>query len=410
MSEQKLALMGGKPVSESLVCPQWPPVEEATSQKLVDIYWSRQWSFNGLYERNFAYNFATFHDVKYGVFMTNGTVTLQCALAAYGIGKGDEVIVPALTWLATAMAVSYLGAIPVFVDIEPTTLCLDPKKVKLAITDKTRAIIPVHLYGSMADLDAILDIAQHHNLVVIEDCAHTHGGRWRDRRVGSWGDVGSFSFQQSKVMASGEGGICITNNAETAERLFRLKHIGYASYMSKGQTISGSTSELTCYNFRATEFQAAILENQLLGLEQRLATYNQNAARLKSHLADVPGVRMQVQGKAANPQSYYALVLIFDEEPLVRVPLKILLKAIAAEGLHINPTYGAVYQHILFNLPKTKYRVAETLCPVAEELATKHCATIAHQWLGADEQTINIISDILIKVIVNAEALVYKYA
>lgn len=409
MSKQKLALMGGTPVSEPLVCPQWPPLEEATAQKLVDIYWSRKWSFNGPCEHAFAHDFATYHDAKYGVFMNNGTVTLQCALAAYGIGMGDEVIVPALTWLATAMAANYLGATPVFVDVEPDTLCLNPNKVELAITDKTRAIIPVHLYGSMANLDAILDIAQRHNLVVVEDCAHAHGGKWKDKGVGSWGDVGSFSFQQSKVMTSGEGGICITNNAETAERLFRLKHIGYTSYMKEGQAISTPPLELACHNFRATEFQALILQNQLSGLEQRIATYNRNATQLDHRLADVPGVRVQSRGKAANPQSYYAWAIIFDSEPLVRVPLKVLLEAIAAEGLHMIPTYGPVYQHVLFNLPKTKYRIAD-ICSVAEGLATKHTATMSHQWLGADEQTINIIGDILVKVAANAGILEREYA
>src|SRR6185503_12502827 len=138
----------------------------------------------------------------------------------YGIGPGDEVIVPAVTWYATAMAPHYLGAKPVFVDVLPDTLCMDPEKVSAAITERTKAIVPVHLYGSMADMDRIMAIAKAHGLRVIEDCAHMHGGLWDGRHVGSIGDVGSFSFQHSKTMACADSGISITSDPEIADRLF----------------------------------------------------------------------------------------------------------------------------------------------------------------------------------------------
>lgn len=405
MKVQRLALLGGAPVTLPLPHPPWPPVDDTTAERLTTVYRSRKWSFNGPFEQAFTHDFATAHDAAYGIFMQNGTVTLQCALAAYDIGPGDEVIVPALTWLATAMAVVYRGATPVFVDVEPTTLCLNPARVAAAITPRTRAIIPVHLYGSMAELNTILAIAQHHNLVVIEDCAHAHGGKWNGRGVGSWGHVGSFSFQQSKTMTCGEGGICLTNDAQIANRLYQFKHIGYTAKAMEGRPTEKPAVGFVCHNFRATEFQAAILQEQLPELADRIARSNANAARLTNGLAEVPGIRVQSPGCLANPQSYYALVFIFDSEPLVDIPIELLSDAIAAEGLRLNPTYGPVYRHTLFNLLPHMYHIAEETCPVAEELATKHAITLPHQWLDSDAQTIDTIVNILTKVAIQADIL-----
>jgi dTDP-4-amino-4,6-dideoxygalactose transaminase len=405
MKTQHLALLGGTPVTFSLPLPPWPPVNDHTAERLATVYRHRKWSFNGPAEQAFTQDFATAHDAAHGIFMQNGTVTLQCALAAYDIGPGDEIIVPALTWLATAMAAVYCGATPIFVDIEPTTLCLDPAKVAAAITPRTRAIIPVHLYGSMAELNAILAIAQRHNLVVIEDCAHAHGGKWSGRGVGSWGHVGSFSFQQSKTMTCGEGGICLTNDNWIAKRIHQFKHIGYTATNIEGRPTAPPPEGFVCHNFRATEFQAVILQEQLPELADRIMRYNANVMQLTSGLADVPGIRVQSPGRLANPQSYYALAFIFDSEPLEHIPIEILSEAIAAEGLRLTPTYGPVYCHTLFNLPPHMYRIAEEGCPVAEDLATKHTLTLPHQWLDTDTQTIDVIVNILTKVATNADGL-----
>lgn len=224
-----LALLGGSPVFEQLLESRsfGPPVDEVTGKKLLELYYSRRWTAFDEAEPAFAQAFAAHHDAKYGIFTINWTITLHCALGAYGIGPGDEVIVPPLTWYATAAAVRHVGATPVFVDIEPDTLCIDPKKIEAAITPRTKAIIPVHAYGSMADMDRIMALAKRHDLKVIEDAAHMHGGIWDGKKIGSIGDVGSFSFQQNKTMSSGEGGISITNDRDIAERLFRMKQIGY---------------------------------------------------------------------------------------------------------------------------------------------------------------------------------------
>ncbi|HVF09342.1 MAG TPA: DegT/DnrJ/EryC1/StrS family aminotransferase [Abditibacteriaceae bacterium] len=405
-TEEKLALLGGAPLAgEVLSAPPWPPVSETVAKQLGEIYLSRNWSFNGAHEQAFARDFAAAHDARYGVFMANGTVTLQCALGAYGIAPGDEVIVPALTWPATAMAVLYLGATPVFVDVEPSTLCLDASAFEAAITPRTRAVIPVHLYGGMSDMEAVLAVAGRHNLIVVEDCAHGHGGKWKGRGLGSWGHAGSFSFQQSKTLACGEGGICLTDDEAIADRLYRSKHIGYADGAKQGASSSGPPSDLMCYNFRATEFQAAILRHQLLNLDDLMETYNQNAARFEAQLAAVPGLRVQSRGRLSTRQSYYAFCVVFDEDPLGDIPVATILDALRAEGLAAGTTYGTVYNHMLFTVPADKYCIAAGSCPVAEITGSQRTVVLPHQWLGADDATIEAIGAIFSKVAHNAEAL-----
>ena len=402
----KLAICGGKPICEEMLAsPAWPPVTEKTAQRLLDVYKSRKWSFNSEAEQEFQRGFADHHNAKHGIFMSNGTTTLEAALAACGVGRGDEVIVPALTWMATAMAVNYVGATPVFVDIEPTTLCMDPAKAAEAVTDKTRAIIPVHLYGSMADLEELQKICDKHDLAMIEDCAHMQGGKWNGRGVGSWGKVGSFSFQQSKTMASGEGGICITDDDELADRIFCYKHIGYRCGNAQGAAQQGPPADLACRNYRSTAFEATILLEQLELLEQRLKTYSANAESLTKIVDSIDGVRIQSPGRLATTQGYYNLVLIFEGGPLADIPRSTILEAAAAEGLPLGGTFGPVYKHILFNLPPDQYSIAGGSCGVTEGVGTDRAFVLSHPWLGSDEKNIDTIGQILAKLANNADVL-----
>jgi dTDP-4-amino-4,6-dideoxygalactose transaminase len=391
---------------KKLDIPRWPPVTKTGERALVAAYRSGKWSFNGPVEQALAREFAAYHGAKHGIFMANGTVTLQCALAVCGVGRGDEVIVPALTWIATAMAVHYVGAKPVFADVEPTTLCLDPAAFEEAITARTRAVVPVHLYGSMADLDAIRRIARRRGIAVIEDCAHMQGGKWKGRGVGSWGNVGSFSFQESKTLACGEGGICITSDDGIASRLYRMKHIGYDMHSFQGQAAGGPPPGLVCYNFRGTEFQAAILRDQLGKLPRLIARYNRSADRLGRILRGTPGVRIQARGRRASPQGYYGWVVMFDEGPTADVPLGSIQEALRAEGVGcFMKTYGPVYRHVLWNLPRGRYRIAGGRCPVAEETGTKRALVLHHWVLGSPAGTIDAIGKALVKVARNAKAL-----
>lgn len=401
----KLALLGGQPVFEKSLDWRavWPPRDEATGRKLQDLYFSGQWTAFDAVEPEFAQAFANHHGSKYGAFMINGTVTMQCALGAYGIGAGDEVIVPALTWYATGMAAHYLGAKPVFVDVLPDTLCIDPDKIAAAITNRTKAIIPVHLYGSMADMDRIMAIARKHQLIVIEDCAHAHGGVWSGQGIGSIGHVGSFSFQHSKTMACGEGGICITSDEEIYERIFRMKQIGYAPGHHPGKAKSGPPPGLLCYPFRATAFQSVLLAEQLQTLNERIERYQKSARYLEERLGRTTHIRFQTRGQKANRQGYFGWVMVFDHPEYAGIPLELIQNALVAEGLQVEKTWGPVYKFILFNLSPDAYRVDHP-CVVTEQISAR-MLWILHTNLGFDMRIVEKIADAIEKVVSNSTQL-----
>jgi L-glutamine:2-deoxy-scyllo-inosose/3-amino-2,3-dideoxy-scyllo-inosose aminotransferase len=401
----KLALLGGHPVFEQQLDWRtlWPRVNEGTCTKLQQLYFSGKWTwFDGI-EAAFAKSFAALHGAEHGVFMVNGTVTLQCALGAYGIGPGDEVIVPALTWYATAMAVHFVGATPVLVDIDPQSLCIDPGKVEAAITARTKAIIPVHLYGGMADMDRIMDIAKKHGLRVIEDCAHVHGGLYEGKGIGTIGDVGSFSFQHAKTMGSGEGGICITNDTNIAERIYRMSHIGYAPNELPGKATTGPPPGLRCHNFRATPFQALLLQEQLETLEARLESYQQAVSYLETRLGVSTRIRFQRRGPKITRQSYYGWVMLFDDAHYSDIPINTIHKAIEAEGLPLIPTWGPVHKFVLFNLKPDAYRV-EGDCPVTERTG-KRLLWVHHPFLGLEPEKLEGVALAIEKVVNNIDEL-----
>ena len=204
---QKLAILGGEPVKDTPF-PEWPVYDESERQALMEVLDSRVWwRTPGTRSLAFEGEFAAFQQAKHGIAVTNGTAALEVAVAALGIGPGDEVIVPDFTFVATASAVLFAGALPVLVDVAPDTYCLDPDLVEAAITGRTKAIIAVHVAGHPADLDRLAEIARRRNLYLVEDSSHAHGSEWKGRRVGAIGNIGTFSFQQSKLMTAGEGGM-----------------------------------------------------------------------------------------------------------------------------------------------------------------------------------------------------------
>ena len=362
---KKLAVNGGTPAAgdRKTVRPPWPPVSEAAADRLREIYLSRAWSFNSPSEQKFEAMYAEYHGAAYGIFMANGTVTLECALTALGVGPGDEVVVPGLTWIATAMAVKYVGAKVVFADIDPLTFALDPEAFERAVTPRTRAVIPVHLYGGMADLDRIIAIARRHNIAVVEDCAHMQGGKWNGRGVGSWGVIGSFSFQQSKTLSGGESGICITNDAELADRIYRLKHIGYSRNDAQGGAKTPPPQELCCHNYRGLAIQAVIMEEQIAGLPAYLERCDAYAKETEKLVSDIPGLAFQKPGRLATRQGYYARCVSLEGEFWKGIPAAKFAKAFAAEGMKsTHCTYGMVHKHLLFNLPQKDWRLASCEC------------------------------------------------
>ncbi len=266
----KLAVNGGERVITRSLGRRWPIFGEREEELLLEVLHSGKW-WRGAYSEaseskvgQFEDAFAKYQDAEYGVAVTNGTQALECALKAAGVESGDEIIVPALTFVATATAAALVNGIPVFADIDPETFNISPDSIADAITDKTKAVIPVHNGGYPADMDRIMEIAEKHNLMVIEDAAHAHGSEWKGKRVGSIGHFGCFSFQMGKTLTCGEGGIILMNDKELAEKAFSFHHIG---------RIAGRPFyefHRVASNLRMTEFQAAVLLGQFERLDEQI--------------------------------------------------------------------------------------------------------------------------------------------
>lgn len=310
-----------------------------------------RWSYEGPMETEFTERFAAYQDSTYGFCVTNGTVALELALRAADVGPGDEVIVPALTWLATASAVLAVGAEVVFADVDPDTYQIDPARVEVAITPRTRAVIPVHLYNRLADIDAIGAIAQRHGLVLIEDCAHAHGGIWRGRKTGSSADLACFSFQASKPLTCGEGGFVATKSERLAERVYGLKNCGRPW---RGP----STRYVVGRNHRITEVQAAVLLAQFGQLDHQVEQRARNGAALDEQLATIDGIRPLARDPRVDRQSYYAYVFRYVAASFGGATIDAFRAALQAEGVPSGPTYGTVHTTELWGPgPRERWRV-----------------------------------------------------
>ncbi len=396
----KLAINGGIPVREK-EWPKWPVVGEREVDLITEVTKSGNWSFAGPKELEFAKKFASYCGVKYGECIGNGTETLEIALKALGILPGDEVIVPALTWIATASSVLMVNAVPVFVDIDPDTYCIDPDKVKEAITEKTKAIIPVHLFGCMADMDRIMEIAKKHNLAVIEDCAHTHGSIWKDKKAGSIGNIGSFSFQQSKVMTSGEGGIVVTDDEELAERCF--------SYKNCGRIRKETSQNVLGWNYRMTEFQAAILLAQLERFDEINARKTENAKYLSQKLSQIEGIEPMKNDPRVTRQTYYCYICRYDSSQFKDVSIRRIREALTKEGILHWGLYGPVYKSPLWAVNEKEFPFVnidynKTRCPVADASDEK-TLSFPHYVLGGTKKDMDDIVEAIVKVKKNIEEL-----
>lgn len=253
---------------------------------LMDALLSTWISSTGKYIRRFEETFSSYCGAKYGVATSNGTTALHLALVALGIGEGDEVIVPDITFAATVNAVLYTGATPVIVDIEEESWCIDPAEIEKAITARTKAIIPVHIYGQPCDMGKICDIAKRNNLYIVEDCAEAHGAEWGSRKVGSFGVISCFSFFGNKVITTGEGGMCVTDSDELNEKMCILRDHG----MSKERRYY---HEVIGFNYRMTNLQAAIGAAQVERIDEILKWRADLEEQYREAFADTPGITLQ---------------------------------------------------------------------------------------------------------------------
>jgi dTDP-4-amino-4,6-dideoxygalactose transaminase len=330
---QQLALFGGPPV-RTKPFTAWPVFDEAEEQGLLRALRSGQWGrLSGKEVARFERRFAEMHGCKHGIAVVNGTVSLRIALFAAGVRAEDEVIVPPYTFISTASAVIEANAIPVFADIDLDTFNIDPKAIEAAITPRTKAVIPVHFAGQIAEMDAIMEIARTHKLVVIEDAAHAHGASDRNRAAGSLGELASFSFQSSKNMTAGEGGIIVTNDDALAEACRSIHNCGRISggIWYEHHVISG--------NYRLGEFQGAVLNAQLDRLGTQTQTRDTNGQYLASKLASIPGLHPQKRPASCTRHSYHLFMIRFDADAF-GVSRHAVLNALRAEGIPCSAGYG----------------------------------------------------------------------
>ena len=349
---KKLAILGGSP-AKTTPFPNWPVYDEKEEMILMEVLHSGVWwRTPGTKTLEFEQKFAAYHQAKHGIACTNGTAALEMAMAGLGIGLGDEVIVPDYTFVASASAVLFAGAMPVFVDIDPETYCIDPEKVEAAITPRTKAIVAVHLAGHPADLDRLLEICQVHNLGLIEDCAHAHGSEWKGRKVGAIGSAGTFSFQASKLMTAGEGGMVITNRDDLEVRIRSVHDCGrmpgrwfYSHYMY------GS-------NYRLSEWQGAVLTQQLGRLEEQGARRSPNAAYLNQALAEIEGIRPQKLDSRVTRNGHYCYIFHYDPQAFEGLSCERFIQALNAEGIPTQASYPPVHALDVFQNGEFRKRLA----------------------------------------------------
>lgn len=356
-----LAINGGTPVRNTSVdpWPSWPMWSDDEKASLVEVLESGIWSYNGPKETEFLRMWQDQFRVPHALLVANGTVSLQLALEALDVGVGDEVIVPGLTWQATAAAVVDVNATPILVDVEPDTWCIDPDAFESSISARTRAVIPVHLYGNIADMDRIVDIAKARGISVIEDAAHKHGAEWNGKSVGTLGDIGSFSMQLSKIMTAGEGGVLTTNDYALWYRLDALRNCGRRPENVETDKGSGEYGEegdlIQSGNYRATEFQAAVLIAQLGRMESQNRVRQANAEFLDELLAEIPGCCPMKKDPRETRRSYFNYAFRVHEEE-TGVPVARFRAALAREiGIGVNACYQPLNDCNLYR-PQTKKR------------------------------------------------------
>lgn len=388
-----LAVNGGRPAVQ-IPAPEWPVAGDLEAAWMEGVVRSGKWSWIGPHESEFCKEYARFIGSRYCALLANGTVTIQCALQAVGVKPGDEVIVPGLTWVATMQAALDIGANAVVVDIDPETYCISPKAIEDAITPRTKAIIPVHLYGCMCDMDAITDIAKKHRLKVVEDVAHQHGSRWRNAGAGAIGDAGSFSFQQSKVLTCGEGGAVTCNDEAIYETLFCLKHVGWKPDLSAPGNRYG-------HNYRATEMQAVLLRGGLRRLPEQLMVRERNVELLREGLKRAGGpLRAAKRDERITRQSYYGMTMHYDGSSARGIKRDDYLAALSAEGFFAGGTYLPVYRNPILNLYDTTSPVpfrnkksiqnyAGLKLPVTEKVVTEEGVILGQVPLLGSREYIN---------------------
>ena len=417
----KLAINGGEALKK-IKWPIWPQTSGREKEELLSVI-EGSWSYNGPKELAFKEIWAKFTGAKHVFLVANGTVSLQIILEALDIGPGDEVIIPCLTWQATAGCALDVNAVPVFVDVCEDSWWIDPLKIEAAMTERTRAIIIAHLYGTVCDMDAIQDIAKRHNLYLIEDAAHQHGSVYKGKKIGTLGDLSSFSLQNSKVLTCGEGGIIMTDDDAFGERIDALRNCGRrpvrkekfanetGNYVSEGNFIQSG-------NYRITEFQAAVLIAQFEKLEEQTALREENALYLRSLIDDIGGISNLRRQEGTDRQAYFNFAFNYDSAAFAGLSAEKFREAMTAElDFPFTACYEPLHRCQLYSpLTKKRYRISEDYVaaidtsglnfPVAEKIYADMSVCAHHLLLMGTKADMELVAQSILKIRENIDELI----
>lgn len=394
-----LAMAGGEKTVTRPLGKSWPIWDEREERALMEVLHSGHWWRGGHSDwktskvGQFEDAFAAYQHAKHGVAVTNGTAAIECALKALDIGAGDEVLVPALTFVASATAISLVNATPVFVDVDPGSYNISPEAMEAAITPRTKGAVVVHNGGYPADMDRIMEVARRRGIRILEDCAHAHGSEWKGRRMGAIGDIGTFSFQMGKTLTSGEGGIVVTDNDDLAEKTFSYHHIG---------RISGRPFyefHRVASNLRMTEWQGAILLAQLSRLDEQTETRERNTRYLARGLQEIPGVEPLERDPRVTRWGFYYWNFKYRQDQFDGIHRDTFLKAMQAEGVPMG--VGAHGQPIYRNPVFRDQGYENIRCPEAERIYATEALSIGHRAFLGGQEDMDLILEAVRKVRAN---------
>lgn len=347
----KLAIESGLP-AKTKSFPKWPYSDHREKELVNEVLASgKWWRMAGNKVEDFETKFADMHQVEFCLGVTNGTHALELAMTALGIEKGDEVILPAITFISTATSVIYCNAVPVLVDVDEDTFCMKPEEFEKAITPKTKAVIPVHMAGHACKMEEICRIAKKYNIKVIEDAAHGHGGEYNHRKIGTLGDAAIFSFQNGKIMTCGEGGAFVTNDKELYKKAYLIHGVG----RPKNDIVYDH--KLLGSNYRMNEFQAAILQAQLERLEDMNKLRDKNAKYLDSLMQEINGIRPQKRQQYATLMTHYMYMFYYDMNEFNGLSRNEFVEYLKAEGIPAFISFPVISETTFFKNNEFNHRI-----------------------------------------------------
>ncbi|MFD0960961.1 DegT/DnrJ/EryC1/StrS family aminotransferase [Paenibacillus chungangensis] len=391
----QLAIDGGTPI-RTKAFPQWPVYGEMEERLLLEVLRSGKWGGSTPDKlKQLEAKFAEIHGAAYAVSVINGTVGITVALQAAGVRSGDEVIMPPYTFIATATSSLLFGAIPVFADVEEDTLQLDPEKVEAAITPRTKAIVTVHIGGASSNMTRLKEIADRHHLRLIEDSAQAVGAQWEGKGVGSLGDLGTFSFQSSKNVNSGEGGMILTNDKDLADMAWSLTNVGRIREGAWYQ------HEHIGWNLRMTEFQGAVLLGQLSRLDEQLAVRERNGGLLTELLSETEGIEVLRRDPRITRHAYHLYMFKLAPELAESVDKNDVIAKIAAEGIPVSAGYVSLNLNkaVLNEIERWTGSKPSYSCPISEKLSSKQAIWVHQNALLAEESDMHDIAAAVKKVV-----------